>query len=553
MAAARDVTRGQGSGRYAIFLIVIGLSLVSPAVPHKTEPNMTWWLVAAAILALMLAVGYLGSLRERGHWLNTLAPLLLFPAIHALRCADGNAASGFNPLIFVPVVWFALYGVRMRDVLLAVAGGALTVFAPMLLIGSPQFPASSWRGSLLLVIVSAALGPLVYRLVESTSRANRRLARSESEFRAAFENAPVGMAITGLRGGEQYRFLRVNRALCEMFGRSKAELTSAPITVFTHPDDLVMSQDAFARSADPDTVPRVEKRYLHKSGRTIWASVTYSVVLDEDGEPSHLISQIEDLGQRRESAQALLDAFETDRAADERMERLERVRAEMASTVSHELRTPLTSASGYVELLVEGDAGPLTEEQRSMLDIVSRSLSRLDGIVGDVLSMARTDTGDSAKELSRTDIGEVLRSALATVALQAATRGQDLIVTNAVDGVLVTGQPSRMERLFTNLLTNALKFTADDGTITIVATREARDVRVQISDTGIGISQEDQQRIFERFYRADQTFESSASGTGLGLSIVLAIVRQYGGTIAVDSELGKGSTFTLTFPIKSLP
>ena len=102
---------------------------------------------------------------------------------------------------------------------------------------------------------------------------------------------------------------------------------------------------------------------------------------------------------RRESDQALLDAFETDREANERLKQLERVRSEMASTVSHELRTPLTSAAGYVELLVEGDAGPLTDEQRDMLDTVARSLSRLDGIVDDVLGMASpASTGRSIRD-----------------------------------------------------------------------------------------------------------------------------------------------------------
>ena len=128
---------------------------------------------------------------------------------------------------------------------------------------------------------------------------------------------------------------------------------------------------------------------------------------------------------RRESDQALLDAFETDREANERLKQLERVRSEMASTVSHELRTPLTSAAGYVELLAEGDAGPLTAEQRDMLDTVARSLSRLDGIVDDVLGMASPGQHGPVDPGSA-DLEAVLQSAVDAVALQAMTRGQDL-------------------------------------------------------------------------------------------------------------------------------
>ena len=147
----------------------------------------------------------------------------------------------------------------------------------------------------------------------------------------------------------------------------------------------------------------------------------------------NLVTQIEDLGVRRESDQALLDAFETDREANERLKQLERVRSEMASTVSHELRTPLTSAAGYVELLVEGDAGPLTAEQRDMLDTVARSLSRLDGIVDDVLGMASPGQHGPVDPGSA-DLESVLQSAVDAVALQAMTRGQDLIVDNELAG-----------------------------------------------------------------------------------------------------------------------
>jgi PAS domain S-box-containing protein len=538
-----------GTNRYAIFLIVIALSAISPAIPHSITPDASWWLAAIGMLVVMVLVGWLGTRLPPRNWLTTLAPLLLFPAIWFLRCADGNGMSGFTPLIFLPVVWFALYG-RLRDVVLAIVGGALTVILPMLVIGSPQYPGSSWRGSLLLIIVSAALGPLIYRLVETSRRANRALSRSELEFRAAFEDAPVGMAITGLRGGEAYRFLRVNHALCTMFGRPANELTSVSISELTHPDDIDLTNYRFSVATEPDTPRRVQKRYLHKSGRPIPTSVSYSVVHDEHGVPTHLVSQIEDISGRLESDKALLDAFETDRRATEQMNRLDRMRAEMASTVSHELRTPLTSAAGYVELLVEGDAGPLTDEQRMMLDTVARSLTRLDGIVDDVLNMASVDGPKPTVPDAVADLGTVLHAAVAAVALQAATHGQDLITHDGLDRAEIAADPGRIERVLVNLLTNAMKFSGDDGIITVSATQSDTSATVTVTDTGIGISPEDQLRVFDRFYRADQSSEPATPGSGLGLAIVHAITTQYGGTITVDSEVGKGSTFTLVLPLR---
>ena len=222
--------------RYVPFLTVVVLSSITPALPHSITPNYAWWAASIGFFAVMIGLGYLGAQHKPTHWLNILAPLMLFPAIHALRCADGNGVAGFSPLIDLPVVWFALYG-RMRDVWLAVVGGAIDLVLPVIIVGSPQFPNTSWRGYLLLVIISAAIGPLIHRLVTTTTASHRALQRSEAEFRATFENAPIPMAVTGLHGADAYRWLRVNRALCEMFGRSAEELTSRRIIDFTHPED----------------------------------------------------------------------------------------------------------------------------------------------------------------------------------------------------------------------------------------------------------------------------------------------------------------------------
>lgn len=535
------------ANRYLVFLGVVAVFALTPAIPHSTKPDLAWWGASWLIIALMVAVGLLGIEKPRLHWANTLAPLLLFPAIHALRCADGNSTSGFSPLVLLPVIWFALYG-RLRNVVLAIIGAALTLVLPMLVVGSPQYPASGWRGVVVLSTLCAALGPLIDRLVAGTGRANRALVRSEIEMRATFDRAPVGMAVACLRGDQAFWFTQVNEALCVMFGRTAEELTSRPVDDFTHPDDRERTVAAFDVAAHDARPGRVEKRYLHKSGRTIWAVVSYAVVCDDDGRPSHTISQIEDVSARRESEQALLEAYEADRAVSERVAQLEQTRADMASTVSHELRTPLTSAAGYVELLSEGDAGPLNEDQRRMLAVVSRSLTRLNHIVDDVLSIADTDQSAS---VATADAGQVLRAAVEAVAIQAALRGQDLITQNNVNGLTVTGDAGRLERVFVNLLSNALKFSGEDAVVRVSAERDGPDVTVAISDNGVGISEEDQGRIFQRFFRvpAESDAESGPAGSGLGLSIVQSIVTQYGGTIDVESEIGKGSTFTVTLPL----
>jgi PAS domain S-box-containing protein len=534
--------------RYIPFLTVLLLSAISPIIPHATAPNYAWWAAGLGVIAGTIALGALAARRPDWPWLATITPLLVYPAIHCLRCSDGNAVAGFSPLIDLPVLWFALYG-RMWQVWTAIVAGALTLFLPVLIVGAPEFPSTSWRGYVLLVIISAAIGPLVRQLMATTTASIRALRRSDAEFRTTFENAPIPMAVTGLQGTDEFRWLRVNRALCEMFGRTADELTSVRITELTHPDDRELSELRFANALAAEVPHRVEKRYLHKSGRTIWASVSYSVVYDEHQQPTRLVTQIEDLGLRRESDQALLDAFETDREANERLKQLERMRSEMASTVSHELRTPLTSAAGYVELLIEGDAGALTAEQRDMLDTVARSLTRLDGIVDDVLGMASPGQHGPV-DPGTADLGVVLQSAIDSVTLQAATRGQDLITQNDLAGALVAANAGRIERVIVNLLTNALKFTPEDGTVTVAGKRTGDEATISITDTGVGIAPEDQERIFERFYRAPSPRDVAPPGTGLGLAIAQTITTQYGGKLTVDSEPGNGATFTLTLPLR---
>jgi PAS domain S-box-containing protein len=336
-----------------------------------------------------------------------------------------------------------------------------------------------------------------------------------------------------------------------MFGRTADELTGAPVSEFTHPHDRERTQIAFDFAVKDVRSGRVEKRYLHKSGRTVWAVVSYAVVEDDDGRPSHTISQIEDVSARRESEQALLEAYEADRAATERLAQLERMRAEMASTVSHELRTPLTSAAGYVELLSEGDAGALNDDQQRMLGVVARSLTRLNHIVNDVLSIADSDHSRAAQSIATADAGQVVRAAVESAAMQAALRGQDLITTNEVDGVVVTGDPGRLERVFVNLLSNALKFT-ENGSVRITGWNDPAGDRICIAvvDTGVGISLENQRLIFEAFAQARRSSDAHR-GTGLGLAISQRLASVLGGEIRLESALNKGSVFTLILPAET--
>jgi PAS domain S-box-containing protein len=530
------------------FGIVVVLSALSPAVPHNITPIARWWILAWVMIALTAGACFLAARLPTGHWWHTATPLLLFPAIQMLRAADGFAASGFTPLIFLPVLWFALYG-PLRDVVIGIAGAMIVVIWPIVLIGGARYPASSLRGSVLLLIVLASAAVLISTLVRSTRTAATRLSVSEQRFRAAFDDAPMGMALTGIRGTEFGHFLRVNRALCALFGRTAEELTSAPIESLTHPDDVADTRTWFSHATDLDVAHRFEKRYLHASGRVIWASVSFSVVRDDAGRPMHLITQIEDVSTRRQTDQALLDALESERAATEQMRALEAARSAVMSNAAHDLRTPLTSASGFTELLLEGSAGELTPTQHKLAETVSRSLSRLSGIVDELVATSRKhiDVAPTAREPF--DLGAVLDGATHAMSIMSSMAGQTLHADNGLHGVAVEGDSGRIDRALGNLIGNAVKFTPAGGRVLIDGHVENDRAVITVRDTGIGIPTDEHQKIFDRYYRASATDGRTINGSGLGLAIVREIVSQHDGTVDVASEPGKGSTFTVTLPL----
>jgi signal transduction histidine kinase len=243
---------------------------------------------------------------------------------------------------------------------------------------------------------------------------------------------------------------------------------------------------------------------------------------------------------RREAEQAQqLLAFQNSQLVE-----LDTLKDEFVSSVSHELRTPLTSISGYVELLLEDES---VEERRNYLQIVERNADRLLGLVSDLLFAARMQDGRLELQQERVDLRELVADAVES----ARPRAESADVTLAVDAdevPAVNGEPTRLAQLLDNLLSNAIKFTPGGGRVSVRLRAAAGTVRLEVSDTGIGMSAAERERLFERFYRAQSALERQIQGTGLGLYISRAIVDAHGGRIGVESEQGRGTTFVVDLP-----
>ncbi|MFP5346400.1 MAG: ATP-binding protein [Actinomycetes bacterium] len=243
--------------------------------------------------------------------------------------------------------------------------------------------------------------------------------------------------------------------------------------------------------------------------------------------------------------------FEQQLELVDRLQELDRQKTDFLSTVSHELRTPLTSIAGYAELLRDGDAGPVTDEMGSMLEVIERNTVRLRSLIEDLLMLSRIESGVLRSTVGEVDMAEVVQSVVRSLRPQADAGGLRLSArTDGVDAK-VSGDEMQLERVVLNLLSNAVKFTPAGGEVA-VELEPAEDgdaVTVRVRDTGIGIPQAEQEQLFSRFFRASNAVQRAIPGTGLGLSIVRGIVEHHSGSFDLRSAPGEGTEVVVRLPL----
>jgi signal transduction histidine kinase/HAMP domain-containing protein len=223
------------------------------------------------------------------------------------------------------------------------------------------------------------------------------------------------------------------------------------------------------------------------------------------------------------------------------------------SNISHELRTPLNSIIGFTDLLLTeelGGAAPLSEQQRDFLETVARNGKQLLELINELLDLQRIAAGRMELKPETVEVAGLLTEAAGSVHAQVQKHGHALVVTPPAEDLRVHADRGRVRQILLNLLSNAIKFTPDGGRITLVAAPVNGDAeaRIAVSDTGIGIAEEDQPKLFQEFSQLDASASRKYEGTGLGLALSRRLVEMQGGEIGVESEMGKGSTFWFTLP-----
>ena len=358
----------------------------------------------------------------------------------------------------------------------------------------------------------------------SLAAQNDDLERLANVLRAVLDSTVDGIVLTDAAGEVQLAnrpMLRLTRDLEMSFEGTVTDRLLSVADRMADPEAYRAAMERLRSSPDEPTLDEFEEA---ASGR-VFQGFT-APVLDDRGGFLGRIWTLREVTEQRE---------------------LDRLKDEFVATVSHELRTPLTSMMGFLEMIREGEAGELNAEQQRFLAIVYRSSERLQRLVGDLLFVARLDANGLQLQFANVDVTDVVRDAVESAAALARSRGIDL-QAELGDVAPVTGDRERLAQLVGNLISNALKFTPKEGTVTARTFTDGASAVIEVTDTGIGIPLAEQSRLFQRFFRSSTATEQAIPGTGLGLVISRAIAEAHGGSISVRSEAGAGTSFRVELP-----
>jgi PAS domain S-box-containing protein len=402
------------------------------------------------------------------------------------------------------------------------------------------------------------LGDEVFNLsiftdVTPRKHAEQSLRDSEARFRTLVETAPEAIFVQ-----TNYMFAYVNRAACRLYGASEAsELVGTPVMDRFRADYHEVIQERIKGLNEQRQPQRaMEMVHVRLDGSEVpvevsGAPITYgdqpgAVVFVRDISQAKLTAA--EIEQYREHLEELVAerTYELN-SANVELERATQAKSDFLARMSHELRTPLNSIIGFSSLLVGGMAGPLTDEQQTEIEMINSAGRHLLSIINDLLDVSRIEAGRVVVDSDEFPAGELLSEVVGILRPLADRAGLDLQMRMTDRPVVMVSDRVKVKQILLNLGGNAVKFTAE-GTVEFGLTTDGSTAVFTVRDTGRGIRPELIGRIFESFTQGDIPVEGVPTSTGLGLSISREFARLLGGDVTVESELGVGSTFTLTLP-----
>jgi PAS domain S-box-containing protein len=388
---------------------------------------------------------------------------------------------------------------------------------------------------------AGSIADFVTLAIEASERnaAQEALKQSEAEFRAIFERSSVGIGLVDMKA----RIVDTNPALCQMLGYTREELSGKRFTdfIFKQEGDLELYKQLVFGIRDR---LEMERRFLHKDHRFVWALVSISIMSSTNGEPEYFLAMIEDITERKQTELELCESKEAAEAGS-------RAKSEFLATMSHELRTPLNAIMGLSQLLQQEMVGSLNDKQKEYVNCIYSSGEHLLALINDILDLSKVEAGKEELFLSKLLVQELCEYVISTVRDRAEEKGLQLVTEIDEKADTCIADERRVKQMLLNLLTNAIKFTPA-GKVCLEIKKVPQGIKFTVSDTGIGIEQSQFKFLFEPFKQLDSRLNRQYEGTGLGLALTRKLARLHGGDVTVESILGKGSQFTLFLPDRPL-
>lgn len=528
--------------------------------------------IAGIVIVLLASVhaAVLSARRVYDGWIVLLIPIVDIVGLGLFRAGTGGAASLFSSLVLLPVVWIAAApGIRYVFVVAGLTSVALLI---PYITDPPTSPVGWLRG---------VIGPLVFAavaaVVNELSRQQRERAEQAEELvaertRALSEN--VAMIVQLREQEHQYRVLvdsfkslwssitaqavivtdltgmitqwnpgaerllgvtaeeardgvRIDRFFSEISLVALAA-DATPEQLDTPSADLPAGLRALFAGAHDEQNIESDIDVLTASGTSVPSRVTVNPYKDGSGAQQGYLLVVTDESRAVEVA---------------------RMKDEFVGMISHELRTPLSAIIGFLDLLRNDPGQPLTEEQQEFVGIIERNAQRLLNLVGDLLFTAQVESGRFPLDRDEVDVTELVRSAIASSGPHAQREGIEISAEVGAEPVRLLVDAGRIGQALDNLLSNAIKFTPRGGRVVARVQMVDGGVEISVSDTGVGIPEDEQGMLFTRFFRASTATRNAVPGVGLGLTITRAIVLAHGGSMDVTSEEGVGTEFRFVLPV----
>jgi len=368
--------------------------------------------------------------------------------------------------------------------------------------------------------------------------------RSERLLYAA-ENAEIGLWYWDLAGEEIFSTPKCN----ELFEVSPYDvLTINALLEIVHPEDRQRVEAALKESQTYGKEYNIEYRVIYSNGNIHWIAARGRTYLDNEGNPNLMMGVVRKVTDNKIASEELSKVYALEKKARDEAEEANRAKDFFLAVVSHELRSPLNAILGWTKILLTKEVDEKT--RKNALETIEKSARSQAKLIEDLVDSARVASGKLRLEFRPVNLYEVIKTVYNLQRPSAETKNINLEFSSDNKNIQVFGDAIRLQQVFTNLLSNALKFTNEGGTITIQIQTDAPAVTVSVKDNGQGINPELLPNIFRQFRQGNENSTSIQSGLGLGLSIVKILVEKHNGTIVAESAgVGHGSTFTVTLPL----